>query len=266
VTINIVSKWLAELGGRVGLEGWSLLQLARVGDLRPVPAHRLAAMLRAVSDYGILGAATRITALRDPNGVALIDERGALSFTDLDMRSNALANAWRRRGLSRGAGVAILARNHRGLLDAVYATAKCGGRIILLNTGFGGAETADVVVREGVDLLIHDDEYGDAVADIEPRLGRLRAWSERPGWDTLDALIERGDTAPPPRSGGRPKIIILTSGTTGTPKGACHSEPYSLIPVGGLLDKVPFRAREVTECCVPLFHSLGFSYRAFALV
>jgi acyl-CoA synthetase (AMP-forming)/AMP-acid ligase II len=60
--------------------------------------------------------------------------------------------------------------------------------------------------------------------------------------------------------------VILTSGTTGTPKGAVRSEPYSLIPVGSLLGKVPFRGREVTECCVPLFHSLGFSHAMIAMV
>src|SRR5581483_6757368 len=51
---------------------------------------------------------------------------------------------------------------------------------------------------------------------------------------------------------------ILTSGTTGTPKGAPRSEPRSLALIGGLLSKVPFRARETTELCVPMFHALGF--------
>jgi len=111
VTRNLVSNWLAELSKRIGLEGWSLLQLGRVGDLRPVPAHRLAAMLRAVSDCAMLGAATRITALRDPRGVALIDERGALSFTDdagVSARGNRAARdiTWvtGRSGYGRGVG------------------------------------------------------------------------------------------------------------------------------------------------------------------
>ena len=177
-----------------------------------------------------------------------------------------LANEWRRRGLGPGANVAILAANHRGFLEAVYAAGKCGAGVVLLNTGFGSAQLADMIAREGVDLLVYDDEYNAAVGDVRPRLGRFRAWTQAPGPDTLDALIECGDTAPPPRSGGRPKIVILTSGTTGVPKGAKRSEPYSLIPVGGLLGKVPFRGREVTECCVPLFHSLGFSHAMMAMV
>ena len=251
---------------RVGLEVRSLLLYARARGLRAVPPWRVVPVLRAFGRYGLLGAATAITAARDPDGVALIDERGALSFRDLDRRTNALANAWRGRGVGPGTTVAVMAGNHRGFLEAVYAAGKCGAGVVLLNTGFGGEQLAGMVAREGVDLLVHDDEYGGAVAEVHPRLGRLRAWAQTPGPDTLDALIEHGDTRPPPASGGRPRIVISTSGTSGVPKGAVRSEPYSLIPVGGLLGKVPFRGREVTECCAPLCHSLGFSHAMYAMV
>jgi fatty-acyl-CoA synthase len=251
---------------RLGLEARSLLLFARSGGLRLMPARRILAVLRALHRYGLLGAATVIAAARDTDGAALIDERGELTFGELDSRTNALANQWRRLGLGPGARVAVLAGNHRGFLEAVYAAAKCGAGVVLLNTGFGGAQLADMVAREDVDLLVYDDDHSAVVADVHPRLGRLRAWAPTPDPDALDALIERGDTAPPPRSGGRPKIVILTSGTTGVPKGAARSEPFSLIPVGALLDKVPFHGREVTECCVPLFHSLGFSHAMMAMV
>ncbi len=251
---------------RLGLECWSLFLFAKSGGLHPIPTRRIFAVLAALDRYGLLGAATVIAAARDHDGVALIDERGALSFGDLDQRTNALANEWRRRGLGPGANVAILAGNHRGFLEAVYGAAKCGAGVVLLNTGFGGVQLAALVSREDIDVLVYDDEYGPIVADVLPRLGRVRAWAHAPGPDTLDALIDHGDTAPPPKSGGRPKIVISTSGTTGVPKGAARSEPYSLIPVGSLLATVPFRGREVTECCVPLFHSLGFSHAMFAMV
>jgi len=251
---------------RLGLEGWSLLLYARSGGLRPIPPTRIAGVLRALDRYGLLGAATVITAARDRDGLALIDERGPLTFGELDTRTNALANEWRRRGLGPGATVGILAGNHRGFLEAVYGAGKCGAAVLLLNTGFGAAQLADMAAREGVDVLVYDEECAAVVADLQPRLGRFRAWVDAPGPDTIDALIEQGDTGPPPGSGGRPKIIISTSGTTGSPKGALRSEPFSLIPVGGLLGKVPFRGREVTECCVPLFHSLGFSHAMYAMV
>ncbi|HTY33153.1 AMP-binding protein [Mycobacterium sp.] len=256
----------AKLLRRLGLETSSLLTYARSGGLRLMPPGRIVAVLRALERYGLLGAATVIAAARDRDGLALIDERGPLTFGGLDERTNSLANEWRRCGLGPGASVAILAGNHRGFLEAVYAAAKCGAGVLLLNTGFGHTQLAEMMAREGADLLVYDEEYGAVVAGVHPRLGRLRAWADTPDADTLDALIQRGDPSPPPGSGGRPKIVISTSGTTGVPKGALRSEPYSLIPVGGLLGKVPFRGREVTECCVPLFHSMGFSHAMYAMV
>ena len=160
----------------------------------------------------------------------------------------------------------ILARNHRGFLDALFAAAKSGTRIVLLNTDFGGAQLGDVVRREGVDLLVHDAEYTEAVTGIDVRLGTIKAWSETRVADGLEALIADGDPSPPRRPAAEPKLVILTSGTSGTPKGAPRSGPHSLMPAGGLLSKAPFRAREVTECCVPLFHALGFGHLMLALL
>ena len=90
-----------------------------------------------------------------------------LSYKELDQRSNALANAWRERGLSAGEGVAILVRNHRGFLEAVFAAAKSGARIVLLNTSFAGPQIREVVEREGTDLLVYDEEYADALKGVD---------------------------------------------------------------------------------------------------
>jgi fatty-acyl-CoA synthase len=241
-----------------------VLQLGRAGLLRPMSPLALAAILRAVSDYGELGAAATLAAVRHRDAVGLIDERGPLTFGDLDARSNAVANEWRRAGLRSGSTIAILARNHRGLLDALFAGTKTGARIVLLNTDFGRDQIRDVITREGAELLVYDDEYTDAISDTDVR--RVRAWAERPGVDTLDALIERGDPSAPPAAGTSPKIIILTSGTTGTPKGAPRSVPRSLVPLAGLLDKTPLKTGEVTECCTPIFHSLGFGHAMIAML
>jgi fatty-acyl-CoA synthase len=190
---------------------------------------------------------------------AIIDELGAVSYEELDRRSNAIANCWREQGLAAGEGVAILARNHRGFLDAVFAAAKCGARVILLNTSFAGPQIREVAEREGTDLLVHDEEYGQLLEGVEPPHGRWRAWAEEPGDDTLGALIARGSESAPPKAAATPRITILTSGTTGSPKGAPRAEPRSLSLLGSLLSKVPFRARETTELAVPMFHALGFA-------
>jgi acyl-CoA synthetase (AMP-forming)/AMP-acid ligase II len=219
----------------------------------------VAQLLLGFQRYGLLGGACVAGALRHADRAVMIDERGELSYKELDERTNALANAWRERGLKAGEGVAILTRNHRGFLEAVFAAAKCGARVVLLNTSFAGPQIREVAGREGTDLLVYDDEYSETLEGIEdPPRGRFRAWADEPGDDTLEALIEGGEESGPPKPDEWPRITILTSGTTGTPKGAPRSEPRSLSLIGGLLSKVPFRAREITELCVPMFHALGF--------
>ncbi|MBF6144767.1 acyl-CoA synthetase [Nocardia nova] len=240
---------LAVGSGVVGID--SPLTLLSAGD----------ALLR----HGALPALLRLAAGRYGDRAAVIDDLGTLSYRELDDRSNRLANEWRKRGLRTGEGVAILARNHRGLLDAVFAAAKCGARIILLNTDFAGPQLRDVTAREGADLLVYDEEYESILGDLSPERGAYRAWSQTGHTSSLESLITAGSPATPPFSRSGAKIILLTSGTTGTPKGAPRSEPRSLEPLGAILSKVPFRTREVTECPAPLFHTLGFAMSLLAI-
>ncbi len=257
-----------KLAERVGDEAYFAALLVRSGLVRPESPHRLAQMVRAFERHGLLAAAVSIGAIRHGERTALIDERGELTYRELHRRSNALANAWRERGLQPGEGVAILVRNHRGLLDAVFAAAKCGARIVLLNTSFAGPQIREVAGREGTDLLVYDEEYGQMLEGIDPPRGRWRAWTDDPGEpapDTLEALIAAASPDAPPKVGVSPRVVILTSGTTGTPKGAPRREPHSLALVGGVLSRVPFRAGEVTELCVPMFHAFGFANMLLAL-
>jgi fatty-acyl-CoA synthase len=259
------------LVGRFGEEAYFIALCVRSGLARPELPHKVAQMLIAFDRYGLLGGASSVGAIRHSDRVAVIDELGELTYGELDRNVNALANAWRERGLAPGEGVAILARDHRGFLEALFAAAKCGARIILLNTSFAGPQIREVAGREGTDLLAHDDEYAELLEGVEPPRGRWRAWTEGadsggdPPPDSIAALIAGAPDAAPPKPGVTPRIIILTSGTTGTPKGAPRDVPKSLAPIGGVLSKVPFRARETTELCAPMFHALGFSSALLAV-
>jgi len=237
----------------------------RSGLVRPEWPHRLVKMGAAFAQHGGLGALSAVAAIRYSDRLAVIDECGSITFSQLDAQANALANAWLARGLTGGEGVAILARNHRGFLVATFAAAKCGARIVLLNTDFAGPQLREVTQREGVDLLVYDEEYTAVLEGVEPPRGRFRAWADTPGPDTLDALADGSSTAAPPRAGRRAQIILLTSGTTGTPKGAPRKVPRSLQPLGALLERVPFRAREVVELPAPMFHTLGFACAMLAI-
>lgn len=234
------------------------------GAVRPLRPAGLLYSANSLRRYGLLGGSIGLAAARTPHRTAIIDELGTLTFREVDERSNALANAWRERGLGAGEGVAILVRNHRGIVESIFAAAKSGCRIILLNTDFAGPQMRDVAAREGTDLLVYDDEYAGMLDGISPPHGRFRAWADSPGPDTLEALIASAPTTPPPGPGVAAKVILLTSGTTGTPKGAPRPDPRSLAPAGVFLDRIPFRANEITEIPAPIFHTLGFAHTILA--
>ncbi|CAN3126601.1 Acyl-CoA synthetase [Mycobacterium sp. smrl_JER01] len=242
------------------------------GALRLEPPQNIAALVADIRRWGEFGMMPGLNARRNPNGTAVIDDFGEMTFKELDDASNAVANGLRAKGVKGGDGVAILARNHRWFLVSWFGVAKTGARIILLNSEFSGPQIKEVSEREGAKLVIYDDEYTAAVAQAEPELGKLRALGVNPDKDepsgstdeTLEELIARTSSNPPPKATRHSSIIILTSGTTGTPKGANRSAPPSLAPIGGVLSSVPFKGGEVTSLPAPMFHALGFLHATIA--
>lgn len=259
----------AAIGRLVADEAVFFAACRRAGLLRADRPAVLAAALKQYRALGPLGAVFAFPVLRTPDRVAVIDDRGSTTFAELDRRANALANAWLAAGLRPGDGVGLMMRNHAGFVETMLACVKTGTRAILLNTEFSGPQLKEVAGREGVRLFVHDDEFGPIVAQADAPLGRYRAWvdepAERGAPDTLDGLVAGGDPSSPPAPGRHASLIILTSGTTGTPKGAVREQPRSLSPFGGLLERVPLRANETTMVSTPAFHALGLLHVLIAV-
>ncbi len=239
----------------------SLAALGRAGLLHPQRPDRLARMGNEIVRRGPFGGACTAAAIRWGERPGFTDELGTLSFADLDRRSNALARGWRGAGLEAGDGVAILCRNHRGFLDASFAAGKLGLRVVYMNTEFAGPQITDVCERERVKALVFDEEYDGRAPDSASH--HFRAWSDdgSPGGAeaTLEELIAANSTEPLPMPDEKPTIVMLTSGTTGTPKGAPRQESGTLVTLGAIFDRVPFRTGQVAYIAPPFFHSLGFA-------
>ncbi|AKN18353.1 long-chain-fatty-acid--CoA ligase FadD2 [Mycobacterium haemophilum] len=248
----------------------SIFESGALGFELPLTYAAMAADMRKWGDLAMLPA---MHARRSPHRAALIDEDGTLTYKELDKAAHALANGLIAKGVRGGDGIAILARNHRWFVIANYGCARVGARIILLNSEFSGPQIKEVSEREGAKVIIYDDEYTKAVSLAEPSLGKLRALGVNPDEsepsgstdETLAELIARSSSAPAPKVRKRASIIILTSGTTGTPKGANRNTPATLAPLGGVLSKVPFRAHEVTSLPAPMFHALGYLHATLAM-
>jgi acyl-CoA synthetase (AMP-forming)/AMP-acid ligase II len=238
--------------------------LVDAGIVRPIRPDKLLKIGLSLYRFGPTPAAAYTgAAIRNPDQTAIVDELGALTYGEVHRRTNALAHAFSDAGIGEDDGVAVMCRNHRGFIDATVALSKLGAHALYLNTAFAGPQIDDVVQREGPRAIVFDEEFRDLIGEAAVRRKRFVAWND--GEDTvadptLESLIESGDSndVVPPAEPGR--VVILTSGTTGTPKGASRSQPETLDPAAALLSKIPLRANETTMIAAPLFHSWGFAH------
>jgi acyl-CoA synthetase (AMP-forming)/AMP-acid ligase II len=238
--------------------------LVEAGVLRPTRPDKLLRVGIALQKWGPTPAAGyTASTIRYPDEIAIVDELGTLTFREVHERTNALAHSLSDAGILEGDGVAIRCRNHRGFIDATVACSKLGANALYLNTAFAGPQITDVVEREKPVAIVYDAEFEDLIHDAGVRRKRFIGWhdgGEKPKDPLIEDLIEQGDPSDvvPPAEKGR--VVILTSGTTGTPKGASRKQPESLEPAAALFSTIPLRARETTMIAAPMFHSWGFAH------
>jgi len=257
----------ASLRGSISDSIFEVKVLREAGILEPMRPDKALKIGGAFLRWGAspaLGVTT--AAIHHPHELAIVDERGALSWERLHRRTNALAHSLAKMGIGHGDGVGIMCRNHRGFVEATLAAAKLGASALYLNTMFAGPQLAEVTKREGPKALVYDEEFTDLLSSVDPSVQRIVGWCDgEVSAPTLESLIEGGDESdhkPPP---DKPKFVILTSGTTGTPKGAQRSSPDGLMAVASLIDKIPFRSRMTMMIAAPLFHSWGFFHFVMSL-
>ncbi len=250
--------------GQVSGKLHTVKTLVEVGMVRPTRPDRLLRTGLALAKWGPTPAAGyTASAIRYPGETAIIDELGSLTFAEVARRTNALADALARRGVREGDGVAIMCRNHRGFIDITVACSKLGANALFLNTMFARPQISDVCEREAPAAVVCDEEFAELVQDAITDRQHFVAWTDgetEHDVPTLEELISSGseeDRKPPAEKG---RVVILTSGTTGTPKGANRKQPESLDPAAALFSKIPLKARERTHIAAPMFHSWGFAH------
>jgi len=247
----------------------SLAVLAGAGLIQPFGPTTLGRLAYTVVRWGTGPAGGyQSLAARYPDEIGVIDERGTLTFGDVDRRTNALADSLAGLGVGEGDGVAVMCRNHRGFIEATVAVAKLGADVLYLNTAFAGPQIAEVLGREKPRAVIYDEEFAEMVGDGGGDALRVLAWcdTEQPDEPTLDSLIEKGSTAGRSVPGRQGRSIILTSGTTGTPKGATRGEGGTFAAAVSLLSAIPLHTGWTCHIAAPLFHTWGWAHLQMSML
>jgi acyl-CoA synthetase (AMP-forming)/AMP-acid ligase II len=196
-----------------------------------------------------MGAAFAASAARYDDRTAIVDPDGTVTYRELDARSDALARAFAAFGVRTGDTVGVMCRNHRHFFEVTAALGKLGVNALYLNTGFSPPQLHDVMQRERARRLVYDDEFAAAARGLDAvPVSRLD-----------DLIAHHRDGPRPARPAHEGRTIILTSGTTGAPKGAAREQSAEAAPAIALLERIPYHARETMVVAAPCFHSWGFA-------
>jgi len=236
------------------------LAIAKTGIIWPARPWDYLRMLDVAWRWGAsLATASAVAAVRVPEQAAVIDDRGSLTWKEVDGAADAVARALVSRGLGPESMVGLMCRNSRWFLIGALAVSKLGADLVLLNTEFGTEQLDQVLSREGATAAIFDDEF-------VPVVEATGFEGVSVGHSELEELAAGKGGAPLQPPGRTGRIVIMTSGTTGLPKGAQRG---SIMPplnvVLGAFSVLPLRAREPVVVASPLFHALGLGFMGFAL-
>jgi len=233
------------------------------GLVAPMSPARAMLAWRAVSHFGLtLACAAELSAIRYPHRLAVADEDGDMTYHELRIASGAASAGLHSHALLRtGDRLGILCRNHRGFVVAAVAGSRLGADLVFLSTDLGPSALADVLDREAVTAVVHDEEFGRLLDQSGFPEHRVTV-ADLQSFATSGAVMP-----PPPSSGERGRLVVLTSGTTGVPKGAPRdvTQLRMGLPVTSLLAALRLRTGEPMVIQPPLFHGFGLGFLAAAL-
>jgi acyl-CoA synthetase (AMP-forming)/AMP-acid ligase II len=232
----------------------ALLYSGLLGPPSPAAVLRLAreAYRGGTNLYTLLA----IAAARWPDRTAIIDDDGALSYRELQTMTESLACELSLVGAGTGDAVGVMCRNGRNFIAAVFATALVGADVVLVNTEFRTNALAGALDSHQIRTMFCDDEFAGQVRETVDSVRVI---------DPQTVRAEHGDARPKVAPSGR--MVLLTSGTTGVPKGVPRTPRISSgLGVGvTILERTRLQVGSRIALAVPMFHGLGFGILMLAV-
>ncbi|QHE83747.1 class I adenylate-forming enzyme family protein [Hydrogenophaga sp. BPS33] len=212
------------------------------------PAPSLHALLRQMARDR-----AQATVLRwhDPAGPARGTAWSRLTFAELDQRADAIAHALtHRHGLRESDRVAWLGLNHPAQIALLFALARVGAMLVPLNHRLSPAEWATVLQDSSPQLLVHDDT-------LQPSARALASHTNTRVLSVHELPIDGESPINATGTADHPALLVYTSGTTGTPKGAVHTQAHLLANMAIAAQAQGMHASDTVLTVLPLFHVGG---------
>ena len=233
--------------GVVATTARALVSSGLLGPPAPIGALRL---LREVCRGGTnLYTPLAIAAARWPARTAMIDDDGAISYRELQSKTESLARELCRDGVGPGQAVGVMCRNGRNFAAAAFAAALVGADVVLVNTEFRANALAVALRAHQIATMFCDKEFAEQVGGAGGSIEAI---------DPATVETQPGEPRPTVVASGR--LVLLTAGTTGVPRGVPRVPRLSSgIGVGmTILERTGLRVGSRIAVAVPMFHGLGF--------
>ena len=212
-----------------------------------------------------------IAARRYPNRAALIDDDGTLTYEELLQASMNFAASLVDKGYGPGKNIAVLALNGRGSIIPLLARTMVGWNLFMINANSSPMQIEAILDYHDIDLLIVDEEFYNTLNPETKHRDTVLAHLEpdsiaESGLETMAKLIKESpgaDRLPKNPSPGR--HVVMTSGSTGMPKGVVRRPRKSPQSGAPLIDALPLEQGQVWLLTAVLFHMYGWACLAVTL-
>lgn len=221
-----------------------------VPTLPTFPAR--AELVHSTFPVAVLGDVLAFHASRHPNACALRFEDQDLCYGDLARQvEQCAAWLWHDCGARAGTRVAYLGYNHADQITLLFALAHLGAALVPLNYRLTVPEWQALLQDCQPALLLHDEAWADASTQLAAVVAlphyRVDAWRHSPLQPAPPCL----------GTPGSPVLLVYTSGTTGAPKGAVHTQANLIANMRIAASVQSLCATDVIATVLPLFHVGG---------
>ncbi|QNK55693.1 AMP-binding protein [Paenibacillus sp. PAMC21692] len=237
-----------------------LLLLEVTYKLRLLTPAGLWRLLSAIVRHGInVMALLRIAERTHGDSPAIVDDRGSVSYRELLSQANRLASLLTsRHGVKRGMKIGLIGRNKLALVRSIFAVSATGADLYMMNAELSPSQLKELAAYNELDLILYDDIRALDIETSKP--SKQRGWAIA-SLASLDwQLLTAGETPSLPRSSSG-RIMLLTGGTTGRPKGVAHKPSllHYLPPFAALLNRLPLLGCRTVYIATPMAHGFGLA-------